>query len=203
MDWLGVVGLWLGAAVYAIKTAGLPLMEGAPTFLASDFWGYLPLALLSVAAVIFLWRALRPVAATDHPLPSQASPAATPAKPSPRPPWYAVAASTHSRWEPNMAVGDVATYLINESAWYARREHLQMRDITAEIQDRLHKGEVTGWGCEHPGDTDLFQVAPAAWGSAEIRLDDDYAFFPAEGVKAYQVKLARGEVEIAWPRPAT
>lgn len=46
LDWLGVVSLWVGALLLAIKAAGVPLMTGAPTILAAGFWNYVPLALI-------------------------------------------------------------------------------------------------------------------------------------------------------------
>jgi len=63
MDWLAVVCLWVGALLYAVKAAELPLMHGAPHFLASGFWNYAPLALISLALLIFVYRQFRPLRA--------------------------------------------------------------------------------------------------------------------------------------------
>jgi hypothetical protein len=65
LDWLGVAGLWLGALLLAIKSANVPLMTGAPTFLAAGFWNYVPLALITIALAIFLFRQVRPEALTQ------------------------------------------------------------------------------------------------------------------------------------------
>lgn len=60
LDWLGVVSGWVGALIMALKAGDLPLLSGAPAFLASDVWAYLPLALISLAMAIFLYRVVRP-----------------------------------------------------------------------------------------------------------------------------------------------
>jgi len=59
LDWLAVVSLWLGAALFAIRSANLQAMKGAPSIVTSELWNYAPLALLSVALVLMAWRAIR------------------------------------------------------------------------------------------------------------------------------------------------
>jgi hypothetical protein len=62
LDWFGVVSLWVGGLVFAIKSADAPLLTGAPTLFAANFWNFVPLALVSVAIVIFLYRLNNPLA---------------------------------------------------------------------------------------------------------------------------------------------
>jgi len=58
-DWFTIFCLWIGAAVFAINQARLPLMSGAPAFLASGVWNFVPLVLLTLALGVFIVRALR------------------------------------------------------------------------------------------------------------------------------------------------
>ncbi|MCA1654691.1 MAG: hypothetical protein ABR588_00350 [Sphingomicrobium sp.] len=60
LDWLGVVGLWIGAIVLAFKSAGAPLLPGAPVIFAATFWNFMPVVLVSFALLIFIYRQLRP-----------------------------------------------------------------------------------------------------------------------------------------------
>jgi len=64
LDWLGVVTLWLGALIMAIKAGGIPAPAGSPAFLSSDLWSFAPVVLVSVAGAIALQRALSPTVAT-------------------------------------------------------------------------------------------------------------------------------------------
>ena len=57
MDWLGVISLWLGAAVIALKSGELPLPSWAPTWLASPWWAIAPLVLVSASVALFIARA--------------------------------------------------------------------------------------------------------------------------------------------------
>jgi hypothetical protein len=68
-DWLAVVGLWLGAALLAIRETALPLMSGAPAFFASGIWNFIPLALLTMALGIFIYRQLNPTSVPAASLP--------------------------------------------------------------------------------------------------------------------------------------
>lgn len=56
LDWFGIASLWLGAALMAIKAAGLPLMQGAPIWLAANWWNYVPLLLLTLYLGIALYK---------------------------------------------------------------------------------------------------------------------------------------------------
>ena len=60
LDWLGVVSLWLGAAIMAVKAGNLPVIDGAPSWLAAQWWNYVPLVLLSTYFVIAIYRATKP-----------------------------------------------------------------------------------------------------------------------------------------------
>lgn len=61
LDWLGVVSLWLGAAIMAIKAGEIPLMAGAPPWLASPSWGYVPLILITFYLGVAIYRAVKPL----------------------------------------------------------------------------------------------------------------------------------------------
>ena len=60
LDWLGVICLWIGAAVLAFKSAEAPLPRAAPPVLASGIWNYVPVILVSVALLIFIYRQIVP-----------------------------------------------------------------------------------------------------------------------------------------------
>lgn len=60
LDWFGIAALWFGAALMAIKSAGFALTQGAPAWLAANWWNYVPLFLLSIYFGIAIYRALRP-----------------------------------------------------------------------------------------------------------------------------------------------
>jgi hypothetical protein len=55
-DWFTVATLWLGAAIMAIRTGDIPLIEGMPAFFASALWGYVPFVLVSLYGIVALWR---------------------------------------------------------------------------------------------------------------------------------------------------
>lgn len=63
LDWLGVVSLWVGALVMAFKASDAPLVSGAPTWLAANWWNYVPLVLVTFYLGVALYRHF-------HPLPS-------------------------------------------------------------------------------------------------------------------------------------
>jgi hypothetical protein len=63
--------------LFAIKTADLPLMTGAPPLLASHFWNILPAILLSIALAIFIFRQLRPATTIKDPPSVQSMPDTT------------------------------------------------------------------------------------------------------------------------------
>ena len=67
LDWLGVVSLWIGALVFAIKSVEAPLMPGAPSFLASEIWNFAPLSFVTVALAIIVYRQLHPLRAVPQP----------------------------------------------------------------------------------------------------------------------------------------
>lgn len=71
LDWLGVVSLWVGALVMAIKAGGLQLLNGAPGWLAANWWNHLPLALVSFYLIVQVYRVLRPAPTSsgDRPQP--------------------------------------------------------------------------------------------------------------------------------------
>ena len=68
-DPLSLTLLWIGAAIMAIKAGDLPLIEGAPMWLASRAWGYVPFVLVTFYLVVALYRALHPAAARSVTLP--------------------------------------------------------------------------------------------------------------------------------------
>lgn len=66
LDWLGLVCAWVGSIVLAIRSAGAPLLPGAPTILAANFWNFVPAVLLSIALLIFIYRQLLPADTIDQ-----------------------------------------------------------------------------------------------------------------------------------------
>jgi len=61
LDWLGIVSLWVGAIIMAIKSADAPLVGGAPSWLSSGIWGHAPLVLITLYLAVALYRLLSPV----------------------------------------------------------------------------------------------------------------------------------------------
>ena len=102
-----------------------------------------------------------------------------------------------------MTLQEVARYINTDSTW--RRpynSHDTLSDLTATIRKAAFSGQVTTWGREHP-DSEEFQLLPSVWGyEAEIRVRDNYAFFDRVGAPTFAIRLARGEVEAAWPKKA-
>lgn len=47
--------------IFAFTSAKAPLPLGAPQFLASPWWGYAPLALVTIAIAVFVYRLWRPI----------------------------------------------------------------------------------------------------------------------------------------------
>ena len=85
LDWLGVVSLWIGALILAFRSWSAPLPNGAPPFLASNFWNVAPAILLTVALLVFIYRQFNPPTSdrqTDSPITSLA--ATTPQNDPPR-----------------------------------------------------------------------------------------------------------------------
>jgi hypothetical protein len=54
-DWLSFILLGVGSAVMVIKDRDIELPVGAPSFLASDYWSYVPFALWLLALAIILY----------------------------------------------------------------------------------------------------------------------------------------------------
>lgn len=61
LDWLGVVSLWIGAVVMAFKASDAPLVSGAPTWLAANWWNYVPLVLVTFYLGVALYRHFYPL----------------------------------------------------------------------------------------------------------------------------------------------
>lgn len=62
LDWLGVVSLWVGALIMAIKAGDMPLFSAAPLWLASHVWSYVPAVLVTFYVGIAFYRLVRPIA---------------------------------------------------------------------------------------------------------------------------------------------
>lgn len=94
LDWLAVVGLWIGGIVLAFKAWNAPLMPGAPDIFAANFWNFVPAVLVTFAFGAFIYRQFFPIAASvshsiapaeplvtaPQPAPLQAQPADKPVK---------------------------------------------------------------------------------------------------------------------------
>ena len=55
------MSLWFGALIMFIKADGFTIVTGAPPWLASPIWGYVPLVLVSIYVAIAIYRLLRPL----------------------------------------------------------------------------------------------------------------------------------------------
>ena len=73
-DWLALVCTWVGSVVLALRAAGAPLLPGMPALLAANFWSFVPVTLISIAGVIYLYRLFRPQAAESIAAPTVAEP---------------------------------------------------------------------------------------------------------------------------------
>jgi len=80
LDWLGVVTLWLGAVIMAVKAGGVPLLDGMPLWLTANWWNYIPLVLVSIYLAIAIYRVMKPrhVATLPQPVEPPADPTGRP-----------------------------------------------------------------------------------------------------------------------------
>lgn len=109
-------------------------------------------------------------------------------------------AYSQSKWVPDMTLSEAAKYVSSKSTW---RPSYNSRDIDAEltnaIREAAYAGQITAWGREHP-ESEEYQLWSDVWEhGADIRLRESYAFFKRAGVPTHKIRLARGEVEAAWP----
>lgn len=202
LDWLGVVSLWVGAIIMAIRAGGLPLLQGAPLWLAGNFWNYIPAILVSFYLIVALYRhfAFHPV---EQPAPkdSKAAPSiriesSSPAQSKPR---FSASSKNESKWHPNTSAQDAARYLASLRKW--RRSHYPATEgeVVAELLKALYSGRLTGWAKIHPDDDTYFQVQRAVWNAADLQPQNNYAFFPLAEVSGYDVQFATGELKAAYP----
>lgn len=61
LDWLGIISLWLGALIMAIKAGDLPVVGGFPTWLSASFWSFVPSILVTIYLSLALFRFLMPL----------------------------------------------------------------------------------------------------------------------------------------------
>lgn len=66
LDWLSVASLWLGALIMAVKAGQIPLVEGAPLWLTSNVWSYVPFGLITFYGGMVLWRIYNENTVVNH-----------------------------------------------------------------------------------------------------------------------------------------
>lgn len=186
--------LWAGTALFAVAALVLlgrfPQLEAGPTL--AVIAGLTPAVTVGVVALMLARR--RPDPVTD---PEEAVDRTLPAQPKRR----TAEARNKREWTPNMSLHDVAIYVSAVSTWrppYGRTIDAKS-ELRQEIRRKLSAGQVTAWGRAHP-DGEEYQIAEDAWVyEADVRLDTSYAFFPTYGAPMHSIRLAKGEVEAAWP----
>ena len=115
----------------------------------------------------------------------------------PRPP-FAVSAGHTSKWKADIPLLGAATYLATKSRW-KERTHPNARDLMDQLTSALSSGKLTGWAKAHPTDGEWHLVRSGAWEFSDITPDKNYVFFRVEGVSGYDVRLSKGELELAYP----
>lgn len=196
-DWLTVASLWLGAVIMAIKAADFPLVAGAPAWFAANWWNYIPVALVSIFLVVALAKAVLPLAT---------GPRFEKAKFGPYQPdlkqraIFGVSRGTLSKWVPDMTLAEAADYLVTKARWRRSKIALDKRTIESTLKDALRGGKLTAWAKNHPNETDEHQVNIEAWGGVEFNLEHSNAYFPRYHCNAYKIRLAKGELEAAFPQ---
>lgn len=177
MDWMGVAGLWLGTAILAIRSGDLALIEGAPEFLASRAWGYVPFTLVSLSAVIFarhLFARAKPapvplshVETILNPIPEftgalkQAPDAPSTSAPKPKQEME----SGQPGGRPDTKLVPAFEYVLKASAW-AERHNAKGPMVVREMADKLHMRELTAWGRRQP-DGSLEPIPWHIWATAK------------------------------------
>ncbi|UZK64947.1 hypothetical protein [Sphingomonas sp. M1-B02] len=125
LDWLGVTALWVGAMVEAVKAGGLPLMTGAPAWLASNIWGYVPAILVSFYIVVALYRLWRPNKAgtydSVYPVQQPVYPGKQPVKPDPEPQLREADTKGRTFLSSNMTPQDLMDMCANKTDAHAER----------------------------------------------------------------------------------
>lgn len=111
-----------------------------------------------------------------------------------------------SGWKPDICLEDAFMYLGTESTWVTRfvtGYTVSVQQVKRELLDKLRSGQVVAWGRNHPGAKEV-QISRDFWKyvNVDLRTEENYAFQPAGGIAAYNIRMARDEVTAAWPPSA-
>jgi hypothetical protein len=182
----------LGAFVLAIKTGSLPLVAGAPSFLASPLWGYVPLILLVLTGVVWLVRSLSarhdPHALITGPI-SKARSASTAAAPIGAP--EIVWAST-----PNVDLHTVYGHMV-DSVWANNHRH-EDENIDQELRDKLHLRRLPVFGRVAVGGA-LNELTADAWETVRFDPDTGCAHAPSGEPTYFDIQFDLNDVNRVWP----
>lgn len=196
LDWLGIASLWIGALILAIKTGDVPLIEGAPGFLASSAWGYVPFALVSMSGALFLYRALAPSRAPAATAPSDAEqmPAVILLEKEPKEPRL-----TLHMEHPDISVTQ-ALKIVAESAW-AKERQASREDCLREMRDKLAAHRLTAFG-RREAEAVIEPIPWKMWPAMRLDADDKAAIMQetVEGVFS-DLQFDKSYVKSIWPLP--
>lgn len=185
LDWLGIFGLWLGAALFAIKSANLPLAPGAPIFLTSQVFALAPFWLLTASALILIYRVTLgrnlKLAAKDE---VRAIPTVVARE------------SKRSVGTPNTTLAE-AMLFVRGSTW-AEGKTLSDDDVKREITDKLYLGALTAFGRRSVAGS-IVPILPETW--EEVRLDPEtgHAFILGREPSYFGIQFDRVYLNGTWP----
>lgn len=200
LDWLGVASLWLGAIIMAIKAGGLPLIQGAPAWLASIWWNYIPIILVTLYVSVALYRALRPVPELNGRKKPTSGMWAAPtvvAVDAPVNPKFVMPTELRSKWTPDTSLNDALQYFATEGG--QRQYHDTQKKLIDRLISALREGRVTAWGKGHPSDAEMLQITKRFWLNAEVTLTTNYAFSGTLNCGAFDVRMSMDELRLVWP----
>jgi len=110
------------------------------------------------------------------------------------------AAYGDSKWKPDVTLQEAMLYLGKTARWRRTKHNMNFNDVQREVLNSLCSGKLTAWAKEHPDHGEYHQVRNTMWGHADISAETGSAFFPAAECSGYDICLAKGELEAAYPR---
>lgn len=173
-------------------------MNGAPFWLAANWWNYVPLALLTIYAVVALYRVIHPLASDTMQGPTKGRGTPTPTIAVNRdPPLPTFATSRRSNWQPDTTFLNAMLYLHKEAQWGQGRGRTT-KLIRDTLLEALASSRITSWGRAHPDEPE-YQILPRFWILVDVTLESNCVFSRTLNAAAYEVRLCRAELTAMWP----
>jgi hypothetical protein len=192
MDWLAVAALWLGTAVFAVKSADLKPEPGFPSFLTSGLWNYAPLILVSIAALLMIFRALVP-----HRVPSKTADAAEAPLQKNVPTSIPIGSAAFRRHGvPDTRLDEAFGYMC-ETEW-GRANNMDEVAIEREIRDKLQMDLITAFGRIGPDGGPVPIDAPM-WESMSLSPHTGHAVMDDKSIVYYDIQFAKRDLRRLWP----